>query len=79
MSKKLYRTRDDKRVCGVCGGLANYFNIDPVIVRLLWAVLTVLTGGFMGVILYVSCVFVIPQEPEVLDGCSHDRDDDRYE
>ncbi len=79
MSKKLYRTRDDKRVCGVCGGLANYFNIDPVIVRLLWAVLTVLTGGFMGVILYVICVFVIPQEPEVLDGYSHDRDDDRYE
>lgn len=78
MSKKLYRVRDEKRVSGVCGGLANYFGIDPVVVRLLWAVLTVLTGGFIGILLYVICVFVIPQEPEILDGYSHEQDEDRY-
>lgn len=59
--KKLYRTRD-KKICGVCGGIAEYFELDPTIMRLLWVVF-----GFVscltGVIAYLVCALVIPERP----------------
>jgi phage shock protein C len=60
--KKLYRSRTDRKVAGVCGGLAQYFNIDPVIVRLIW-ILFVLLGG-SGIIIYIIAWIVVPLEPE---------------
>ena len=59
--KKLYRSKD-KKICGVCGGIAEYFELDPTIIRLLWIIL----GFFscmIGVIAYLICALVIPEQP----------------
>jgi phage shock protein PspC (stress-responsive transcriptional regulator) len=63
MAKRIYRSRKIKILGGVCGGIANYLDIDPVVVRLLWAFFC-LAWGF-GVVAYVICWIVIPLEPEV--------------
>ena len=62
MEKKLYRSRKEKKISGVCGGIASYFKIDPTIIRLIWT-LAVLVAG-TGVVLYIACALVIPEEPE---------------
>lgn len=59
-SKKLYKSRVNRMLCGVCGGIAEYFNIDPTIVRLL-AVLIGFTGG--GILAYFICAIIIPDAP----------------
>lgn len=61
MSKKLYKSTTDRKLCGVCAGIANYLNIDPTVVRLLWALITFVGGA--GVIAYIVCALVIPDEP----------------
>lgn len=61
MAKKLYRIREGKQMAGVCGGIAEYFNIDPTIVRLIWALIALCAGT--GVLLYIVCAFVIPEKP----------------
>jgi phage shock protein PspC (stress-responsive transcriptional regulator) len=58
--KKLYKSRTDKMISGICGGMAKYFGIDPTIVRIAWAVFTVLGAGILA---YIVCIFVIPDEP----------------
>ena len=65
MNKKLYRSRNDKMVSGVCAGIANYLNIDPTLVRVIYAVLSVFTAFVPGLILYIVLAIVIPQEPMV--------------
>lgn len=62
VEKKLYRSRKDKKLAGVCGGIAKYFKIDSSIVRLIWA-LAILCAG-TGLLAYIVCAFVIPEEPE---------------
>ena len=64
MEKKLYRSRSDKKLAGVCGGLAAYLNMDVTIVRLIWALVSVFAGA--GLIAYIVCALVIPEEPEAL-------------
>ena len=59
--KKLYRSRKDSKIAGVCGGIAEYFNIDSTIIRLL-AVITIFFGG-SGVISYLIAWLIIPLEP----------------
>ena len=61
MEKKLYRSRTDKKLCGVCGGLAKYFGIDATLVRL-GVVLFTLFVGF-GLLAYIVAALVIPEEP----------------
>jgi len=61
--KKLYRSRKERLLAGVAGGLSEYFNIDPTIVRLLF-VFVVLWGG-IGVLAYIVMWIVVPNEPEV--------------
>lgn len=61
MEKKLYKSSTDKKLCGVCGGIARYLNIDPTIVRLLWAFITFMGGA--GILAYIVCAIVIPDEP----------------
>lgn len=56
--KKLYKSQTDKKLCGVCGGIAEYFNIDATIVRLIWALLTVFFGS--GVLIYIIAALVMP-------------------
>lgn len=62
MEKKLYRSTKDKKLCGVCGGVAEYFNIDPTLVRLALAI-SVIFGG-VGVIAYIIAALIIPENPE---------------
>ncbi len=59
--KKLYRSRKDTKIAGVCGGIAEYFNVDSNIIRLL-AVLTIFFGGG-GIIAYIIALIIIPLEP----------------
>ncbi|MFT4326390.1 MAG: PspC domain-containing protein [Candidatus Woesearchaeota archaeon] len=60
--RKKYLVRSqDKVFAGVCGGLADYFAVDPVLVRLIWALATIFTGFFLGVIAYIVAIFIIPE------------------
>ena len=61
MDKKLYRSRKNKKRCGVCGGLGEYLGIDPTVVRLLVVLLSLSSVG-MGVIIYFVAAFIIPEE-----------------
>ncbi|CDF58834.1 PspC domain-containing protein [Thermobrachium celere] len=61
MEKKLYRSRTDRMIAGVCGGIAKYFDIDPTIVRLFWVFATLVGGS--GILAYIVCAIVIPLEP----------------
>ncbi len=63
MNRRLYRCRHDKRIAGVASGVAEYFDADPTLVRLLW-VLSVLFGG-AGLFLYIAMAIIVPLEPEV--------------
>jgi phage shock protein C len=62
MEKKLYRSKDERMIWGICGGLAKYFNVDPTIVRVV-AVLTIVFGGW-GILAYIILRFVVPLEPQ---------------
>ena len=62
MEKKLYKSTTDKKICGVCGGLAEYLNVDSTIIRLIW-VLAVLFAG-CGLLAYLIAALVIPNKPE---------------
>jgi phage shock protein C len=60
MEKRLYRSSKDRMLFGVCGGLGQYFNIDPVIVRVIF-VITIFFGG-LGIIAYIIMAIVVPNE-----------------
>ena len=60
MKKRLYKSSTDKKVCGVCGGIANYFDVDPTVIRLLWVIFT-LAGG-SGLIAYIIAAIIMPDE-----------------
>ena len=62
MQKKLYRSTSNRMLVGVCGGVAEYFNIDPTVVRVVWGVASIF--AFAGVIAYVVCAFLIPEKPD---------------
>ncbi len=59
--KKLYRSRENRMIAGVCGGLGEYFEIDPTLVRLALVFLALWWGG--GILLYLLAWFIIPEEP----------------
>ena len=60
MEKKLYRNTQNKMIAGVCSGLGEYVNIDPTIVRLIWALIG-LTGA--GILAYIIAAVIIPEKP----------------
>ena len=60
--KRLYRSAVDSKICGVCGGLADYFGLDSTLVRLAFVALAVL-GFSTGIILYILAAVVMPDEP----------------
>ena len=62
-TKRIYRSKHDRVLGGVCSGLGNYFNIDPVLVRVLWAV-SFFVGG-VGLLGYIIAWIIIPEEPGV--------------
>jgi len=60
MEKKLYRIKEGKVLAGVCGGIGAYFNVDPTLIRVAWALLA---ASGTGLVAYLICALVIPQEP----------------
>ncbi len=70
MNKKLYRSRNDKMISGVCAGIANYLNIDPTLVRVIYAVLSVFTAFIPCLILYIVLAIDFPPAPLVLGSAS---------
>ena len=61
-AKRLYRSRTDRKIAGVCGGLAKYFGWDPVIPRIVFVALFL--GAGTGLLAYLICWLVIPMEPQ---------------
>ncbi len=62
MTKRLYRSTKDRKIAGVCAGIAEYFNIDPTIVRVI-AFLLLLPGGLPGFVPYVILWVIVPNNP----------------
>ncbi len=63
--KRLYRSQYDRKIAGVCGGIAKYFSIDPTIVRILAVVLAIVTAAFPVLIGYLIAAAIIPNEEDV--------------
>lgn len=66
MKKRLYKSTVDKKLCGVCAGIAEYFEIDPTLVRLGWVAFTLLGGS--GVIAYIVAAIVMPENNGNVEG-----------
>ena len=64
MEKRLYRIEEGKMVAGVCGGVAEYFNIDPTVVRLGWALVSAFAGA--GIVAYIAAAIIMPLKSEVI-------------
>ena len=62
MEKRLYKSNENKMLDGVCGGIAEYFNIDPTLIRLAWVVFCALGGS--GIIAYIIAAIIIPRNPQ---------------
>jgi len=60
-SKRLYKSRNEKKLAGVCGGIAEYFDTDPTLIRLLWVIFS-LAGG-CGILAYIIAAIIMPNEP----------------
>lgn len=60
--KKLYRSMTNKKLCGVCGGIAEYFEIDPSVVRILWIIFACFGGGLLA---YLICALFIPNQNQL--------------
>ena len=65
MAKKLYKDHTDKKLCGVCSGIAKFFSIDPTLVRLGWVAFCILGGS--GVLAYIICAIVMPDGPGYIE------------
>ena len=65
MKKRLYKIEQGKKLDGVCGGIAEYFDIDPTLIRLLWIIFTACGGS--GIIAYIIAAIIIPRKSEVMD------------
>ena len=61
--KLIYRSQTDRVLAGVCGGLAEYFKVDPALVRIIWILITLFGGS--GILAYIVALFILPQEYEV--------------
>ena len=62
MEKKLYRSTTNKKLAGVCAGLAEYLNMDPTVVRVIWAIVAICAGA--GILAYLICALLIPEKPD---------------
>lgn len=61
MNKKLYKSRTDRMISGVCGGLADYINADPTVVRALFVLVSILSAAFPGILVYIILAIVMPE------------------
>ncbi len=58
--KRLYLSSRDKKIAGVCGGMGEYFNLDSTVIRVGYILLTIMTGFFPGILVYIICMAIIP-------------------
>ena len=58
--KRLTRSKKDRMLAGVCGGIAEYADMDPTLIRLIWAIGTLITGLFLGVLAYIVAMAIMP-------------------
>ena len=58
--KKLYRSRENRMLAGVCGGIAEYLEMDPTVIRLIWVILCAFAGS--GVLVYIIAAIIVPEE-----------------
>ena len=65
MNKRLYKIEEGKKIDGVCGGIAEYLDVDPTIIRLGWILLVFCVGG--GIIAYIIASLVMPRKSEVIN------------
>ena len=56
MKKRLYKSSTDKKVCGVCGGIANYFDVDPTVIRLIWVIFTLVGGSGLTKVFFIRFI-----------------------
>lgn len=61
--KNLFRSKTDRKISGVCGGLGEYLNIDPTIIRIAWVLVSILSGVILGIIVYFIFALIIPEKP----------------
>ena len=64
MKKRLYKIEEGKKLCGVCGGIAEYFDVDPTLIRLLWVILVLCIGT--GILAYIVAALIMPNKSEVI-------------
>ena len=63
-TRRLTRSTTDRQIAGVCGGLAEYFNVDATLVRVIWAILTIIPGCIvLGIVAYLVAWFIMPDSP----------------
>ena len=62
--KKLYRSETNKVFAGVIGGIGEYFDVDPVVFRVVWVLIAMVTGFFPGIIAYIIAIFIVPKKPK---------------
>ena len=60
--RKFYKS-NDKKISGVCGGIGEYFDIDPIVIRVIYLLLSIFSAGFPGLLLYIILALVIPNRP----------------
>ena len=61
MQKRLYKSEDNRILCGVCGGVGEYLGVNPTLVRLVWVLITLAAGA--GLLLYIIAAIIMPREP----------------
>ncbi|HET6569492.1 MAG TPA: PspC domain-containing protein [Rhodothermales bacterium] len=61
-TRKLTRSRNERMIAGVCGGIADYFDVDPTLVRIAYVALSAISAAFPGILLYVILAVVIPEK-----------------
>ena len=62
--KRLYKSRENRVWAGVIGGIGEYFDVDPVILRLFWVVITIFTGVIPGIVTYILAIIIVPEKPK---------------
>lgn len=67
MEKKLRRSTKDCKIAGVCGGLAEYFDIDPTIVRIVYLLASLFSAGFPGILIYLILMLLMPKDNNIIE------------
>jgi phage shock protein C len=67
MQKRLYRSRTDKKLGGVCSGIGEYLDLDPTLIRVLWVIITIFTDFAPGIIAYILLWLIVPEEPAKIE------------